>query len=384
MNKTNNIKDKSFFPKGRSWIEIDKGRLKKNIAEFERILPKGCQLMPVVKANAYGHGAVSIANELNRLGIKSFCVATVQEGVELRKNGICGDILVLGYTHSKLFYLLCEYHLIQTVFDHAYAELLNAYGKKIEVHLKIDTGMHRLGICPEAINEIFDIYIMKNLIITGIYTHLCAAETLSEKDAAYTKKQEILFYEVISELIKRGHACGSKHILASYGLLNYPDLGGEYARVGIALYGLLSEKDHVKDCPVSLSPVLSLKTRIVQVRNIYAGESVGYGLLYTADSDKTIAVLAVGYADGVPRALSCGKGNVLINGKQAPVIGRVCMDQMMVDITDIPNVRVGGVATVIGRDGEEEITVYQLAELCGTNPHEVCCHFSERLERILV
>lgn len=373
-----------YDPKGRAWIEVDRKKLCRNVSVLKDLLPPGCKLMPVVKANAYGHGADLISGTLNQIGIDSFCVASVSEGIELRKGGICGEILILGYTHPEYFPLLKKYDLTQTVINSRYAKLLNEYGKPVKVHIKIDTGMHRLGERAEHAEEIAGMFEMKNLIIKGIYTHLCADESAAPKDRAFTEAQGRAFYQVVSALRERGCSCPSVHLLASCGLINYPELSGDYARTGIALYGVLSSRDGMERCSVPLHPVLSVKARIAAVRDIFPGESVGYGRTCTAAEKRKIAVLSIGYADGLPRALSCGKGSVLVNGRRAPITGRICMDQTIIDITGIPGVREGDIAVVIGRSGGEEITVYDIAEQTGTITNEILSRLGARLDRIPV
>lgn len=309
------------FQTGRAWIELDRECLRQNVDELRQRLPPGCQLMPAVKANAYGHGAVPVSRELNRLGVRAFCVATVPEGVELRKGGVKGEILVLGYTHPKQFPLLRRYRLTQTVVDAAYAQLLNAYGRKLKVHLKIDTGMHRLGERAEQLDALCGVFSCRNLIITGTYTHLCCADSNQPEEHRYTQLQGDRFRQTLAEFEQRGCSPGRIHLLASDGLLYYPELGGDYARVGIALYGVLSDRADRERCPVPLRPVLSLKARVVLTKPLHAGECAGYGLQHTAPRSQTIAVIAIGYADGLPRALSCGRGKVLLHGQEPPSSG---------------------------------------------------------------
>ena len=368
----------------RAWIELDMDNLRKNIAALKELTPQGCELMPAVKANAYGHGAVLISKELNRLGIKSFCVASVSEGIELRRNGIKGEILILGYTHPEQFSMLRKYRLTQAVIDCSYAQLLNSCGKKLKVHLKVDTGMHRLGERAEHLDEMCRIFSYKNLVVVGAFTHLCSDETRTEPDIAYTTAQATAFNQVVSDLKQRGYSCGKVHLLASYGLINYPELAGDYARIGIALYGVLSNRTDLQDCPIKLYPVLSVKARVALTKDLYMGEAAGYGLQYVADSQRKIAVLSIGYADGISRALSCGHGKVLINGNEAPIIGRICMDQMMIDITDIPNVKSGDVAVLIGKSEQREITAYDLAEASTTITNELLSRLGSRLNRIAI
>lgn len=384
LEKILNWKRKQPFCIGRAWIELDKNNLCQNIIALRSLLPQDSQLMPAVKANAYGHGAVLLSKELNRLGIKSFCVATVTEGIELRRNGIKGDILILGYTNPEQFPMLRKYHLTQTVIDFSYAQCLNTYGKKIKVHLKIDTGMHRLGERFERIDNIYDIFHCKNLIVTGAYTHLCADETTSERDRKFTSEQGAAFYRVVSDLEKHGYSCGKLHILASYGLINYSEFAGDYVRIGIALYGVLSNRSDLDNCPIKLHPVLSVKARVALTKDLYAGESAGYGLQYIAERNTKIAVLTIGYADGLPRSLSCGIGKVLVNNNEAPIIGRICMDQTLVDITDIPYVQQGDIAIIIGKSGEHEITAYDIAEQSSTITNEVLSRLGNRLDRVII
>ncbi len=372
------------YRKGRAWIELNSQNLRHNVNQLYNLLPSGCQLMPAVKANAYGHGAVLVSKELNSFGVHCFCVATVLEGVELRRNGIKGDILVLGYTCSKQFFLLNKYHLIQTVIDYPYAEILNAYGKKIKVHLKIDTGMHRLGERSEKFDDICNIFKCKNLLIEGAYTHLCASDNTRPQEKAFTMKQATTFFEVISRLKECGYNCPKIHLQASCGLLNYPELSGDYARIGIALYGVLSNREDMLNRTIDLRPVLSVKARVASVKDLFKGENAGYGLQYTANRDRKIAVLAIGYADGLPRSLSCGNGKVLINGYEAPIAGRICMDQTLVDISDFPNVMSGDIAVVIGKSGNSEITAYDLAEQTKTITNELLSRLGARLERIMI
>lgn len=372
------------FCTDRAWIEIDKNNLRKNIHTLEELLPQGCEFMAVVKANAYGHGAALISRELNQLGIMSFCVATVKEGIELRRKGIKGEILILGYTHPQHFPMLRKYCLTQTVIDYSYAHILNSYGKKVKVQIKIDTGMHRLGERAERIDEICEIFHCTNLIIKGTFTHLCSDETKMEHDKKYTAEQAAMFYEIIDVLKQRGYSCGKVHLLSSYGIINYPYLAGDYSRIGIALYGVLSSRTDLDSCPIKLYPILSVKARVALTKDLYAGESAGYGLQYVAESNSRIAVLSIGYADGIPGSLSCGHGRVLINGNEAPIVGRICMDQMLVDITDIPNVKSGDIAVIIGRSGQYEITAYDLAEASETITNELLSRLGGRLNRILL
>ena len=368
------------FKKGRAWIELDIERLRHNVEVLRSLLPQGCCLMPALKANAYGHGAVSIARELNTLGVHAFCVASVDEAVELREHGVEGEILILGYTHPQQAELLQRYDLTQTVVDREHAAELNALGQTLNVHIAVDTGMHRLGERCEDFERILEIFQMQNLSVKAVFTHLCTADSEDLEHRAFALRQLSSFRTVLRQLRQRGYS-PKAHILGSYGLLNYPEFGGDYARVGIALYGVLSCRDDLTGCPVKLLPVLSLKARVALVKQVYPGEGAGYGLDYVADREKQIAVVSIGYADGIPRSLSCGHGKALINGFEAPIIGRICMDQMLVDVSDVPDAKSGDAAILIGASGDKEITAYDLAEAAGTITNEVLSRLGERLKR---
>ncbi len=369
---------------GRAWIELDRDALRQNVQFLRSRLPDNCRLMPAVKADAYGHGAVLIAKELNRLGVDAFCVACMQEAIELRQHGITGEILILGYTHPVQFSLLRRYHLTQTVIDYAYAKELNQYGKKLHVHIGIDTGMHRLGERSENIDRICSIYDMKNLIVDGMFSHLSAADRITPQDMAFTKSQITAWSRVTLELRQLGYPTPKVHLLGSYGIINYPELAGDYTRVGIALYGLLSTKEDTATWEDSLQPVLSLKARVATVKDLYTNESAGYGICFTADHDMRIATIAIGYADGLPRSLSNGAGAVLIRGCKAPIIGRICMDQTIIDVSGIPDVKAGDIAILIGKSEDKEISAADLAEQTHSITNEVLSRLGSRLERTVV
>lgn len=363
----------------RAWIELDREALENNVRFFEGRIPEGCRLMPAVKAQAYGHGAAATARMLQEMGIHAFCVACAQEGAALRKAGIRGEILVLGYTHPEEFCLLRRWRLTQTVVDYPYARQLKRYGKRIHVHISIDTGMHRLGERSENIAQILKIFHIKNLVIDGMFTHLSADDAQEEANRIFTRRQVQEFYGVAEELKRNGINCGKLHMQASYGLLNYPEFSGDYARVGIGLYGVLGTKADTEKWRGRLRPVLSLKARIASIRTVYAGETVGYGLEACAERPMRIASLAIGYADGLPRALSNGVGAVLINGRRAPIVGLICMDQTLVDVSGIPDVHAGDAAVVIGKSQNMEITACDIAEQAGTITNEVLSRLGERV-----
>lgn len=372
------------FYQGRAWIELDRAALRHNVERLQALLPTGSALMPAVKANAYGHGAVLISKELNALGVDAFCVATIFEGIELRQNGVWGEILILGYTHPRYVPLLRQYHLTQTVLDCSYALELDACNQNINVHVKIDTGMHRLGERCEHLKELQQIFDCGQLHITGAYTHLYADDFTLPVDRASAFKQSRAFYQTIEQLRGMGYVIPKVHLLASGGLLHCPDIGGNYARPGIALYGQLSTKEEWNKAEDELRPVLSLKARIALVRNLYQGEGAGYGHQFRAERDTKIAVVSIGYADGLPRNLSNGIGGALVHGHIAPIVGRICMDQTLLDVTDIPTVVSGDIAVFIGKSGNQEITACDVAEQTRTISNEVLSCLGERLERTLI
>lgn len=366
---------------GRAWIELNMGNLRHNVRQFQRVLKGECALMPAIKANAYGHGAGLVGRALSDMGIQDYCVASVSEAVELRESGITGQILILGYTSPCQFGELIEYDLTQTVVDLAYARTLNAYGRPVRVHVGVDTGMHRLGERSEDVDNICEIWKLEHLRITGVYSHLCASDGNSDEERAFTQKQIAEFEAVVDALHRRGISGFRTHLQGSYGVLNYPKLRYDYARVGIALYGVLSMEDDKTAADIELRPVLSLKARIACVKLLHEREAVGYGLTYTAKREMKMAVVSIGYADGVPRELS-NKGYALVNGCRAAVIGRVCMDQLLLDVSELPDVSAGDEVVFIGRSGDEEINVCEVAERAGTISNEILSRLGNRLERM--
>lgn len=367
----------------RAWAEINLANLRHNAKVLQEMLPTGCKIMAVVKANAYGHGAVPISVCLNRIGINAFAVATIGEGILLRKKGIRGEILILGYTPATSASALFHYRLSQTVADAEHAGELNRFGKPIRVHIKVDTGMNRLGESYRHASEIASIFDCKNIKVTGMFTHLCVADSREESDVAFTNRQIQNFYELLDKLEAKHIHIPPIHMQSSYGVLNYSELQCGYARIGIALYGVLSTPDAGAKNSFNLKPVLALKSRVALVRTVDSGESVGYGRSFVAQKETKIAVISIGYADGFPRSLSTEKGHLIIRGRRAPIIGRVCMDQLAADVTDIPDIKRGDAVTLIGKDGSEEITAEEVAFSAGTITNELLSRLSDRLERVL-
>lgn len=371
----------------RAWIEIDLDNLTHNVNILHKAMPPECELMAVVKAEGYGHGGFAISTHLEKMGVKAFAVATIDEGIQLRQYGIRGEILILGYTDVFRAKELKKYDLTQTLIDFSYAKELDKQGIFIKVHLKVDTGMHRLGLgissknCVQLGSKIFS---MEHIKVCGIYTHLCCADSLLPEDVAFTRNQIEQFYSFIDALEEKGIVIPKVHIQSSYGLLNYPELKCDYVRIGIALYGVLSTPNNNTVLKLDLRPVLSLKTKVALVRNVCKGDCVGYGRSFVAKRDSIIAILPIGYADGFPRNLSGGRGRVLINGQIASIIGRICMDQMMVDVTDLDQVSVGDLAMLIGSAKGIMLSVPAIAGASESISNELLSRMGARLPNVCI
>lgn len=354
---------------GRSWVEIDLNVIEKNYLEYKKQLKSNQFLCAVVKADAYGHGAVPVSKKLQQAGCNFFAVATVDEAIELRKSGITGEILVLGYTPIERINEILEYDIIQTLIDEEYAKALP------DIHIKaqfaIDTGMNRIGLNadnPDECEQIIKKYSNK-FKINGIYTHLCVADT--DSFDSFTNDQIKKFDNLCSKI--KGMNLEYVHCLNSAGGLRYNKFGN-LVRLGIVLYGLLPSNDVV--LPDGIKPALSWKSRIIMVKKIKKGECVGYGCTYRADKDIKVATVCTGYADGYNRKNS-NKGTVIINGCKVPVIGRVCMDQIMIDVSKINEVSAGDTVTLLG-DG---FTADDMAHICDTIGYETVCAISKRVPR---
>ena len=363
----------------RAYIEIDLNNLEYNVKTLRKAMPPKCRMMAVVKAEAYGHGAYEISTHLEKIGVRAFAVATIDEGISLRKYGIRGEILILGYTSIDRASELKKYNLIQTLISFEYANALNRQKVIVNTHIKIDTGMHRLGIPSDCVSDVKKIFTMKNINVCGIFTHLCCSDSSLPDDIAFTKGQIYDFYNLIGNLKKSGISIPKLHVQSSYGLLNYPELKCSYIRTGIALYGVKSLPDDNIKLQLDLRPVLSLKSRVVLIRQIEKGDSVGYGRSFIAERNSRIAILPIGYGDGFPRSLSNGNGSVLIDQYIVPVIGRICMDQLAIDITDTEGIAIGDVATLIDTDGCTDLYADVVSKNSGSISNELLCRMGERL-----
>ncbi len=374
----------------RSWVEIDLSRISHNVKEVQKLIPSTSKIMAIVKANGYGHGDVECSKELEHIGIDFFGVSSVDEGVRLRDHGITSPILILGYTPPVHFHYLHEKNLIQTLVSLEYAKKLNAYCEKhnviVKAHVKVDTGMSRIGIqCQDHVYRIEDVkeaYCLPSIEVCGIFSHFSVSDVLDEENISFTKHQKELFDRVLADLKKAGIKAGTTHLQNSYGILNYPDLTYDYVRPGLLWMGVTSD-DQVKiRTNPDFKPIMEWKANVSLVKEIETGVSVSYGRHYRAEGKRKVATLSVGYADGYPRIVSNKGACVLLHGKRVPIIGNICMDQMMVDVSEIEHVCEGDVATLIGRDHNEIITVDEISRLAHTINNETLCWISARVPRI--
>ena len=372
------------FELRRSWAEIDLSQLCENYRIYKESVPVGMSVMGVVKADAYGHGDVRCALALEGVGAELFAVATVKEAVKLRAGGVRGEILILGYTPVELWETLVKYDLTQTLLSEEYAKALaDVASCDVKCQFAIDSGMNRIGLDAEAPAEcerIIREYAGK-LNVNGIYTHLCVADGDSAEDVGFTGRQRELFGGVACRVADMG--LKYVHCMNSAGGLFHSADGfvGNIARLGIVLYGL--KPDRSNTLPEGIKGVMTWKTSVAMVKTVYADETVGYGRTFRADKPTVVATLPTGYADGYNRLLS-NKGYVLIKGKRANIIGRVCMDQMMVDFSDIDGVAMGDEVVLIGESGDEIITADDMAALVGTIGYEIVCDVSSRVDRVYI
>lgn len=361
--------------------QIDLSALAYNVALTRQCLPAHCQILAVVKADAYGHGAVMVSHTLTEVGITRLGVATVEEGVTLREAGIRAPIVVMGALFPGQLPDLIAYGLTPVVYDPAtVGELARAARSQPEpyaVHIKVDTGMGRLGLTLENVLTVIQSPPFKGpLRLEGLMTHLADADS---DDEAYTTEQLTRFRSVLRQLETAGISIPLVHAANSAAILCYPAAHFSMVRPGIMLYGYHTAR-RFGTAPL-LKPVLSLHTKLVQIRNVAPGQSVSYNRSYIASRPSRIAVLPIGYADGYSRSLS-NKSVVLIRGRRANLVGRVCMDMAMVDVTEIPDARPGDEATLIGQQGAERISATDLAAWSGTIPYEVLCAIGPRVTRV--
>lgn len=371
----------------RSWIEINLSQLRTNIEVYKRHLNCDAQIMAVIKADAYGHGDVQVARLLSQSGVTMLAVSNIDEAIGLREAGITGEILLLGYSSPIYAKTLRDYDLTQAIVSEEYAKALMETGVRMKCQFAIDTGMNRIGIDADIVEEcerIIRTYAEK-LDVTGLFTHLCVADSDEENNVAFTKEQITKFKAIadrVSDLkLPFIHCCNSAGGLRYLNDSEEFDGIGGIVRLGIILYGLKPDKTNT--LPEGIAPALTWKSSISMVKLVHAGETIGYGRTYIADKDRVIATVTTGYADGLNRQLS-NKGFVLINGQKAPIVGRICMDQTMVDVTDIPDVKMGDKVVILGRSGAIEYNADDMAEDLGTIGYEILCNISKRVQRFYV
>ena len=367
----------------RTWAEIDLDALGANAAAIRGLLPDGTQMMAVVKADAYGHGDRMVSRELEGMGVRWFGVSNLEEGASLRAAGVQGEILIFGYTPPSMAAELAALNITQAVFNGDYARELNEAavraGVRVKGHLKVDTGMWRIGFPCESADEICACCRLPGLEISGIFSHFSSSDDLTPAGQEYTRMQKARFDAVVEGLKRRGIDIPFRHLQNSAGIVSYPECSYEAVRAGVILYG--QGLPFLPGHGLPLRPVMSLCSIVAMVKTVKAGDCISYSRTFTAPREMRVATIPIGYADGYLRAFS-NRADVLIRGRRARVIGNVCMDQLMVDVSHIPDVRVDDRVTLAGRDGDEEITFSELAGIAGTIHYELLCLVGKRVPRV--
>lgn len=370
----------------RAWAEINLDNIAHNTREIRRITNKNAEIMGVVKADAYGHGVMEVTRTLLDNGATRLAVSMLDEAIQLRRNGISVPILILGYTDPIRANEIIENDVTQTVYSHELAQALSdeavKQGKKVKIHIKIDTGMSRLGFLPgySAVKNVVEISQLPNLIIEGLFTHFATAD---ERNKEFTMTQFELFMSICSELQRIGIHIPVKHCANSAGIIEYPEMHLDMVRPGIILYGMYPSEE-VNKSKIDLKPAMTLKANVILVKEVEKNTSISYGRLFTTDRVSKIATIPIGYADGYARMLS-NKGKVLVHGQYAPVVGRICMDQCMIDVTNLDcNVEVGDEVVLIGEQGDNLITVEDVANSIGMINYEFVCIVGKRIPRAFI
>ncbi len=364
--------------------EINLDAIGNNIREIKKRIKAETQLLAVVKADAYGHGAEEVAKVCLYNGADQLAVATCDEGVQIRQWSIQVPVLILGNTVEGQLETVVNYNLTQAVFRYETAKLMSDIAVRLNktalVHIKVDTGMSRIGFLPtdESIDEIERIFALPNLKVTGIFTHFATAD---EKDKTFTNVQYKKFRFVTDKLQKMGYKGFIRHCSNSGAILDMPELQLDMVRAGIIIYGMYpsNEVSH----PINLIPAMSLKSQISYVKYLEENVSVGYGRTYFTTKKTKVATVPIGYADGYSRAFS-NKARVIVNGHYAPVIGNVCMDQMMINVSEIPNVNEGDSVIIMGSDGKNTVSPEELAAVSGTINYEIVCNVGKRVPRVYI
>jgi len=368
----------------RTWAEIRLGNIEHNVNAMRACLPSGCRFLGVVKANAYGHGAGAVARRLEQIGCDYLAVAAIDEAAELRRAGITLPILILGRTPPEYAQELARMEITQAVGALADAQAMSALllpGETVKIHLKLETGMGRTGFPADseaAFGEMLRVLALPNLAPEGIFTHFAVSDEFGDP---FTARQLERFTRMASALEKAsGRTFAIKHCANSGAMINYPETYLDMVRPGLATYGLYPAAERGR---LKLLPAMELKSRVYAITEHAPGDSVSYGRTFIAEKPMRLAVVPIGYADGLHRVLS-GKMDVLIRGTRARQVGRICMDMCMVDVTHIPDCRVGDVVTIFGRDGDAFLPVEEQAEKAGTISYELVCAVSPRVPRVVV
>lgn len=368
----------------RAWVEIDRRALFDNVQQIRKLLAHPTQLMAVVKADAYGHGATMVAQTVLEAGAGGLCVATLQEGIQLREAGIEAPILLLGANNTpEQVQAIAQWQLQPTICTPqqalVFSETLSGAKQTLLVHLKLDTGMSRLGMpWKEATEFVQLVQRLPHLKIASVYSHLATADS---PDPTVMKLQHQRFEEAIAQLRSAGITPPRLHLANSAATLTDQALHYDLVRVGLALYGLYPA-EHLRKA-VDLKPVMQVKARVTQVKTIPPGTGVSYGYQFIADRQMRLAVVGIGYADGIPRNLS-NKMTVLIRGQRVQQIGAITMDQLMLDVSEIPDLQTEEVVTLIGQDGDVQFSADDWAQTLGTISWEILCGFKHRLPRVVV
>ncbi|MEQ8972986.1 MAG: alanine racemase [Coleofasciculus sp. C1-SOL-03] len=368
----------------RAWVEIDRAALTHNLNQLKQLLSAQTQLMAVVKADAYGHGAIMVAQTALATGAYGLCVATIEEGIQLREAGIDAPIVILGATNTpEQVRAIAHWHLQPTICTPqqalVFSDTLSCCQIPLPVHLNIDTGMSRLGMPWQQATEFVQlVQRLPHLELASVYSHFATADS---PDFTVMNQQHQRFEAAIAELHAANIVPPRLHLANSAATLTDPALHYDWVRVGLALYGLYPAPHlHQK---VNLKPVMQVKTRVTQVKTIPAGTGVSYGYKFIAQQPLRLAVVGIGYADGVPRNLS-NKMTGLIRGQRVSQIGAITMDQLMLDVSNIPDLQVGEIVTLIGRDGDKQISADDWAIALNTISWEILCGFKHRLPRVVV
>ena len=362
--------------------EINLDAIHENVVNAKALTKPGTKLMAIIKADAYGHGAVMVAHTLEDVA-DAYGVAILEEGIELRQSGINTPILILGYTPAPLYPAMIKYDIATAVFEYDMAERMSEaaekIGKKAKVHIKLDTGMSRIGFKQddESLEVIKKIAKLPGIEIEGCFTHFA---TMDEKDKTKAMKQFERYMYFVKRIEDAGITIPVKHVSNSAGIIEKQEVNLDMVRDGICVYGMYPS-DEVDKTKLKLTPAMEIKSYVSFVKTLEAGVEIGYGGTYTTTKETTVATIPVGYADGYSRALS-NRGRVLIKGKSFPIIGRVCMDQFMVDISELPEIRQGDEVTLVGRDGGEYISIEEVADMSYSFNYEFVCDIGKRIPRV--